>query len=139
MYKGHYAGCKDYKSIENYDKAINDSKRYVVHHRLETHTSDGHKRLVDLSKAELIALDMYYNRPADELIFIEYGEHTRLHCKGKQGRNSSWLKGKHVPNEIKNTTSKSMNALAASYRQYKSNGGEMTWNQYQHSCKRGIK
>ena len=38
------------------------------HHRLETHNSDGERRLVNLTVDELKALDMYYNRPAEELI-----------------------------------------------------------------------
>jgi hypothetical protein len=52
---------------------------WVRHHRLETHTSDGFLRSVQLSKAELIALDMYYNRPAKELIWLKAGEHRTVH------------------------------------------------------------
>ena len=76
--------CKDYQNIENYDKALKDNfKNWEVHHRLETHNSDGERRLVDITADELKALDMYYNRPADELIFIPIYEHSRLHMKGK--------------------------------------------------------
>ena len=56
-------------------------KGWVRHHRLETHTSDGFLRLVQLSKAELIALDMYYDRPAEELIWLKAGEHRKVHGK----------------------------------------------------------
>ena len=76
--------CKDYENIENYDKAkADDFKNWEVHHRLETHNSDGERRLVDITADELKTLDMYYNRPADELIFLTISEHSRLHMKGK--------------------------------------------------------
>ena len=71
--------CKDYTNIENYQKAKADNfKGWECHHRLETHTSDGERREVDISRKELIALGMYYNRPAEELIFLRKGEHTSL-------------------------------------------------------------
>lgn len=73
------------QDIENYEKAVNDTTQtYVCHHRLETHTSDGERRKVDLSKEELLALDMYYHRPAEELIFLTNKEHMSLHNKGKK-------------------------------------------------------
>ena len=76
--------CKGYENIENYQKAkADDFKNWECHHRLETHNSDGERRLVDITKKELIALNMYYNRPADELIFMTIYEHSRLHRKGK--------------------------------------------------------
>ena len=62
--------CKDYKNIENYQKAKADNfKGWHCHHRLQTWTSDGERRPVDISMDELKALGMYYNRPASELIF----------------------------------------------------------------------
>jgi hypothetical protein len=76
--------CTKPELIENYDKALVDTtKTWHCHHRLETHTSDGERRLIELSRKELIALDMYYDRPAEELIFITKEEHTGLHFKGK--------------------------------------------------------
>ena len=83
--------CFDYKKIENYDLALkNNFKDWVVHHRLETHNSDGERRLVDISAEELKALGMYYNRPAEELIFMRTKAHRQLHMKGK----IPWNKGK---------------------------------------------
>ena len=113
--------CKDYENIENYEKAkADDFKNWEVHHRLETHNSDGERRLVDITADELKALDMYYNRPADELIFMTIYEHSRLHMKGKhrteetrkkigeasKGR-PAWNKGKKMSAEfcIKNSES----------------------------------
>ena len=76
--------CSDIENVENYQKAkADDFKNWEVHHRLETHNSDGERRLVDITADELKALDMYYNRPADELIFMTIYEHSRLHMKGK--------------------------------------------------------
>ena len=76
--------CKNYQDIENYEKAkADDFKNWDCHHRLETHNSDGERRLVDITKKELKALGMYYNRPSSELIFMKRGEHQFLHRKGK--------------------------------------------------------
>ena len=76
--------CYDIEHIENYNLAKEDNFiGWVIHHRLETHNSDGKRRLVNLSKNELIALNMYYNRPASELIFMKNKDHMSLHNKGK--------------------------------------------------------
>ena len=76
--------CTEPENIENYEAAKkNNFKGWEVHHRLETHNSDGERRLVDITKDELKALDMYYHRPASELIFLTTSEHNTLHHKGK--------------------------------------------------------
>ena len=107
--------CKDYENIENYEAAKKDNfKGWDCHHRLETHTSDGERRLVDISAAELNALGMYYNRPASELIFLTESEHSSLRkvseetkkkmSKAKKGKylgeNNSFY-GKHHSEESK--------------------------------------
>lgn len=74
--------CKDITKIENYEKAVNDSiQKWEVHHRLETHFSDGTPRplTAQITSVELKALDMYYNRPPEELIFLTRSEHKKLH------------------------------------------------------------
>lgn len=82
--------CKNYQDIENYDKAIaDDFKGWDCHHRLEL---DG---LVPLSRAELVGLELYYDRPPEELIFLRCSEHRILHSKGE--RNSNY--GKHFSEE----------------------------------------
>ena len=94
---GYKQYCKNYQDIENYGKAKKDNfKGWECHHRLETHTPDGKRRLVDISKKELIALDMYYDRPANELIFLTVKEHY-IYRKGRPGTN----KGKHLSAETK--------------------------------------
>lgn len=81
-YKRYY--CKDIENVENYEKAKADNFiGWHCHHRLETHTSDGERRKVDITRKELIALDMYLNRPAEELIFLTSREHNAFK-KGQQ-------------------------------------------------------
>ena len=90
--------CKDYQNIENYDKAATDGfKGWDCHHRLETHNSDGERRLVNISAAELKALGMYYNRPASELVFLTIREHRLLHNEGENNP----MYGKQLSEETK--------------------------------------
>ena len=72
--------CKDVTKVENYNLALADNfVNWVQHHRLETHNSDGERRLVQITAEELKALDMYYNRPAEELIWLTRAEHINIH------------------------------------------------------------
>ena len=89
--------CKNYQDIENYEAAKKDDFiGWHCHHRLETHTSDGERRLVDISYKELKALGMYYKRPAEELIFLPRSEHEAF----KKGK-TPWNKGKKCSEETK--------------------------------------
>ena len=91
--------CKEPENIENYQKAKTDNfKGWHCHHRLETHNSDGERRLVDITVAELQALDMYYNRPSSELIFLTESEHNSLHKPSEESKKkmSEARKGKHL-------------------------------------------
>lgn len=67
--------CEDISLIENYKEAVNSNEIYDCHHRLE----------IDLKKTpkELQELNLYYNRPANELVFITHADHTRLHQTNK--------------------------------------------------------
>ena len=101
-YKSCY--CRQPELIENYSKAIADnSEIWACHHRLETHNSNGERRLVDILGTELIALDLYYDRPPEELIFLTQSEHMRLHRIGKPGA----MKDKHHSEETKRKMSES--------------------------------
>ena len=96
--------CKDYENIENYEKAKADNfKGWHCHHRLETHNSDGERRLVDITQAELIALNMYYHRPAEELIFLTTREHNAIRKVSVETRRklSESRKGKKHSEESK--------------------------------------
>ena len=74
--------CIKLEEVENYSLAKADSFiKWDIHHKLETHNSDGERRLVDLTADELKALGVYYNRPASELIFMTRSEHNKLHHK----------------------------------------------------------
>lgn len=94
--------CKDDISlIENYEKAINDkTQTWVCHHRREI--QDGFKIW---SKDEMIKCDIYFNRPADELIFLTPFEHKSLHWKANNPstyknnrvKASSRMKGENNP------------------------------------------
>ena len=85
-YKKVYIGdpnnfcCESIEYIENYELAKKDNfNGWVLHHRLETHTEAGERRISDLSRNKLIELDVYYNRPAKELIYLKNEEHSKLH------------------------------------------------------------
>lgn len=81
--------CKDYKNIENYEEALKSPLRYDLHHRREISENKSTK--------DLIAENLYYNRPATELIFLERGEHQRLHNRGDKNP----LFGKHPSAETR--------------------------------------
>ena len=107
--------CKNPENIENYDKALADNFiGWECHHRLQTWTSDGERRAVDISASELQALGMYYGRPASELIFMKHSEHASLHQKGKQKseetkkKMSEAQKGRFVSEETKNKISETL-------------------------------
>lgn len=98
LYRQGY--CKHPELIENYDLAINDKENvWHCHHRLETHFSDGTPRPINaqLSQKELIALDMYYDRPPEELIFLSEKEHLIF----KSGEANPFY-GKTHTQEVKN-------------------------------------
>lgn len=75
--------CKEDASlIENYEKALNDNENiYDIHHRLEID--------LNVSQQYLVDNDLYYNRPASELIFLTHTEHLCLHNKHKQNHKQS--------------------------------------------------
>lgn len=105
MKKTNY--CWNIEKIENYDLAKADNfKGWVIHHKLELYDSDNNKRKVELTADELIALDMYFYRPENELIFLTMGQHRALHNtidkKGKPSHN----KGKKMTYEQKRKISK---------------------------------
>lgn len=152
--KGIKLWCRDYTNIENYEQALNDdTQMWEVHHRLETHFSDGIERPVNarLSMEELIALDVYFDRPPEELIFLTKVEHCSLHFRGnyhnkgkklseeRKRKLSEKLKGRVISEEARKKLSISskrangprMKLVSQKYKTYKANGGKLTWNEYQ--------
>lgn len=104
--------CEDISKIENYELAkVDNFKGWNCHHRLELVATGG---VCDVLAKDLIDWGIYYNRPADELIFLTRSEHTTIHNKAKgctsetkkkmseahKGK-SSWSKGKHMTEEWK--------------------------------------
>ena len=77
--------CKeDIKLIENYNLAINDKENiWDCHHKLEIR--DGYIN----TRSDLIKMNLYYNRPANELIFLKHNEHTSLHLPYRKGSKRS--------------------------------------------------
>jgi hypothetical protein len=62
--------CRDnIKDIKGYKEAINSSKKYHCHHINE----------LTFTKDELKKMNMYYNRPASELVLLTHSEHSKLH------------------------------------------------------------
>lgn len=107
--------CKDdISKIENYDKAVADTTQtWHLHHRLEL-TLNGE---FAHSKADLIRLKMYYNRPYFELIFMPRSEHVRLHMKGKKFTNEH-RKKISVMKKCKNLSDKTRQKISESKKGY---------------------
>lgn len=127
-YKGSF--CRHPELIENYDKAVSDNTQiWECHHRLETHTSNGERRLIEITKEELIALGMYFDRPPEELIFLNGFEHLSLHNKGKKKSEehrekiSNTLKGQFINRKDESRpvlcveTGKVFQSISEAYRQ----------------------
>ena len=105
--------CTEPENIENYDKAKADNfVGWCIHHRLETHTSDGERRLVDITRDELKALGMYYNRPASELIYLTFAEYTSLHWKGKHLSEDTRKKLSDIAKNMSDETKKKIGAAS---------------------------
>ena len=73
--------CEDISKIENYEKAVADTTQtWDCHHRMElVATGD----VVDSTAQDLKDWGIYYNRPADELIFLTHIEHCKLHNRNR--------------------------------------------------------
>ena len=79
--------CTDYKNIENYDEAIKSPLIYDLHHRLEISEMQ--------TRSDLKFLHLYYHRPPEELIFLERGEHIRLHNANRSEETKQKLSENH--------------------------------------------
>lgn len=129
--------CRHPELIENYDKAIADTTQvWECHHRFELQCP-----IYKPSYRDLMAWSLYYDRPANELIFLSPDEHRRLHFKGKP-RSEEWSKkiseakkGKPRSEETKRRMSEgrkiTMKVIRTAYQEYKANGDELSWNSFQ--------
>ena len=72
---------KKLELIENYECAKADNfKGWVIHHRIELHPDYS----LRYSREKLIELEIYYNRPPSELIWMKRNEHARIHMISMQ-------------------------------------------------------
>ena len=68
--------CEDISLIENYQEAIADQTRmWDIHHRREC---DSEGRTLFTCK-QLIDMNLYLKRPANELIFVTRSMHKKIH------------------------------------------------------------
>ena len=78
--------------VENYQQAKADNfAGWCIHHRLEIQT-DGTR----VSRQELKDQNLYYGRPASELVFMRNCEHCSLHNIG-----NTYMKGRHHSEETR--------------------------------------
>ena len=89
--------CTDYTKIENYDEALKSPLKYDLHHRREISENKSRKQLIEEN--------LYYGRPPEELIFLEHGEHHRLHNMNisteTRKKKADAMKGKHMSAETR--------------------------------------
>lgn len=69
--------CTNFKEIENYEEAVKSPERYDLHHRREIETLEDGTTVLRSAK-ELKDLDLYWHRPAEELIFLKHSEHSSI-------------------------------------------------------------
>lgn len=76
--------CDALCQVENYYIALQDNfEGWCIHHRLELHPD----RSLRFTKKSLQDLNLYYNRPANELIFLTNSEHTIIHSISRKEYN----------------------------------------------------
>lgn len=90
---------EDLSLIENYDKASLDTERmWHCHHRAEILPCG------KFSVEDLKLHGLYYNRPAQELIFLTKSDHMAIHTSG----NNNPFFGKHHDDEAKKKISEAV-------------------------------
>lgn len=85
-YNQMFAFCipEEIELIENYELAKADNfNGWCIHHRLECVETGAE---VNCSREALIDLNLYYNRPASELMFLTSSEHQKLHLRNRENR-----------------------------------------------------
>lgn len=100
-----YGFCKDdLELIENFNECVQDKDTiWHCHHRLETHDENGNLRDKEVSRKYLIEHNLYYHRPASELIFLTSSEHMRWHSNVKSRKNILKTYVEHNPDAVSKT------------------------------------
>lgn len=121
---------KDLTLVENYDLAIADTEMWILHHRLETHFSDGTPRppYAHINQKELIALGMYYHRPTEELIFMRIKDHSKLHNKALHYNEAFKLKCSESKKGKNNPRFGAVLSEETKLKISESNKGRQAWN-----------
>lgn len=118
------------ENIENYDKAVADTKHiWDCHHRAEILPCGVYSRK-DLKK-----FGLYWHRPASELIFLRHDEHIRIHGSNLSTKTKRRMaeshkgnlhssetrrkmaeshKGRHLPDEVRRKISESQKGKVVS-------------------------
>jgi prophage tail gpP-like protein len=78
---------EDISLIKNYEQAINDKE-----HKWECH----HINELTFTAKELIKQNMYYNRPANEFIFLTVQQHRNIHYTVCASSNSLQIHMKNI-------------------------------------------
>ena len=67
---------EDISLIENYQQALSDEeRRWEIHHRREC---DSEGRTL-FTRKQLLEMNLYFKRPASELVFVTRSMHRKLH------------------------------------------------------------
>ena len=81
--------CDDLSNIENYDLAIRDTTQtWHCHHRAEI-LPCGNFYIADLQQNNL-----YFHRPANELIFLTPHDHKAIHSKNRKSSTKKSISNK---------------------------------------------
>ena len=80
---------EDLSLIENYHTAIADKERkWEIHHRREC---DENGKIL-FTREQLIEMNLYYKRPASELIFVTRSTHCKIHRELHEKCGKTWGK-----------------------------------------------
>lgn len=100
--------CEDVSNIENYDKAIADTQHvWICHHKLEIR-DDYNNSMNDLK-----LMNLYYNRPANELILLTRSEHNKVHHTGscQSSNTKKKIAESHLGKKHTDATKKKLSAV----------------------------
>lgn len=75
------------ENIKGYRESVEADGRYDCHHINE----------LTFTKDELIKMNMYYHRPASELVFMKAEDHSKWHCKWN-GNSMEGMSAEKAPN-----------------------------------------
>lgn len=121
--------CEDVSMIENYDIAISDdTQTYDCHHRLEEE--------LDVTKDELKEMDLYYNRPSCELIFLTRDQHLKIHHGLHPENLENWIKAGGKANKgRKHSEAERQNTSRIMKEYYKTHNHPMTGRKHSEATK----